>query len=74
LCHYVVAAPLWDELQQEFVGMLSAGDFIDIVQMMGPSLASAAMSEAELDQSTIAMVREEKATETGWGCVQVESS
>ena len=61
----IMAAPLWDELQQEFVGMLSAGDFIDIVKMMGPSLAEAAMSEAELDQSTIAMVREEKAAETG---------
>jgi 5'-AMP-activated protein kinase regulatory gamma subunit len=34
----IMAAPLWDERQQEFVGMLSAGDFIDIVQIMGPTL------------------------------------
>ena len=61
----IVAAPLWDELQQEFVGMLSVGDFMDIVQALGPSLTSAAMSEEELDHSTIAMVREEKAAELG---------
>eukprot|EP00227_Mantoniella_beaufortii_P020347 CAMPEP_0197582292 /NCGR_PEP_ID=MMETSP1326-20131121/5548_1 /TAXON_ID=1155430 /ORGANISM="Genus nov. species nov., Strain RCC2288" /LENGTH=305 /DNA_ID=CAMNT_0043146349 /DNA_START=47 /DNA_END=961 /DNA_ORIENTATION=- len=60
----IMAAPLWDESQQEFVGMLNAGDFIDIVQLMGPSLA-ANMSEAELDKHTIGTVREEKAAEEG---------
>ncbi|EEH58068.1 carbohydrate-binding module family 48 protein [Micromonas pusilla CCMP1545] len=66
-CHEqgIMAAPLWDERAQEFVGMLSAGDFMDIVRVIGPSLASSAMSEAQLDQHTIAMVREEKAAETG---------
>ena len=59
-----MAAPLWDERQQEFVGMLSAGDFIDIVQIMGPTLASS-MTEQELDQHTISMVRDDKAAESG---------
>ena len=38
----ITAAPLWDEHQQEFVGMLSTGDFIDIVRSLGPSLTAPA--------------------------------
>ena len=45
----ITAAPLWDERAQAFVGMLSAGDFIDITQIIGPDLAAAAVSEQELD-------------------------
>ena len=54
----VAAAPLWDERQHEFVGMLGAGDFIDIIQLMynSPQLAGN-MSEQELDKHTIANMR-----------------
>ena len=60
----ITAAPLWDEHQQEFVGMLSTGDFIDIVQSLGPSL-TAPIGDEELDKATIASVREERAAESG---------
>ena len=56
----ITAAPLWDELQQEFVGMLSTGDFIDIVQSLGPSL-TAPVADEELDKATISAMREERA-------------
>ena len=61
----IMAAPLWDERRREFVGMLSAGDFIDITQIVGSSLANTSVSEAELDAHTIAAVRAEQAAETG---------
>jgi|TARA_B110000003_G_scaffold97113_1_gene99241 5'-AMP-activated protein kinase regulatory gamma subunit len=60
----ITAAPLWDELQQEFVGMLSTGDFIDIVQSLGPSL-TAPVADEELDKATINAMREERAAESG---------
>ena len=59
----ITAAPLWDERAQAFVGMLSAGDFIDITQIIGPDLAAAAVSEQELDAHTIAAVRQSKSDE-----------
>ena len=59
----ITAAPLWDERAQTFVGMLSAGDFIDITQIIGPDLAAAAVSERELDAHTIAAVRQSKSDE-----------
>ena len=45
------------------MGVLSAGDFIDITQIIGPDLAAAALSERELDAHTIAAVRQSKSDE-----------
>ena len=59
----ITAAPLWDERAQAFVGMLSAGDFIDITQIIGSDLAAPAVSEQELDAHTIAAVRQSKSDE-----------
>ena len=61
----ITAAPLWDERAQEFTGMLSAGDFIDITQIIGPNLANPEMSEQDLDQHTIQAVRLGKSEESG---------
>ena len=43
--------------------MLSAGDFIDITQIIGSDLAAPAVSEQELDAHTIAAVRQSKSDE-----------
>ena len=61
----VTAAPLWDESRQEFTGVLGAGDFIDITQIIGPNLANPGMSETELDAHTIANVRYTKSEQSG---------
>jgi len=54
----IMAAPLWDEAAQAFVGMMAAGDFIHILRRFS-SAASLPISEAELDKHTIAVWREE---------------
>ncbi|GJP46219.1 hypothetical protein CLOM_g5528 [Closterium sp. NIES-68] len=54
----VPAAPLWDSERQEFVGMLSASDFISILTQLHCN--SAALSEEELETHTIAAWKEEK--------------
>ena len=61
----IAGAPLWDERRCDFVGMIGAGDFIDMAQTIGNALASGGVSEDELDATTIATAREEKAAETG---------
>ncbi|CAI7819977.1 unnamed protein product [Closterium sp. NIES-54] len=54
----VPAAPLWDSERQEFVGMLSASDFISILTQLHCN--SASLSEEELETHTIAAWKEEK--------------
>eukprot|EP00897_Mesotaenium_endlicherianum_P000804 jgi/Mesen1/10724/ME000090S10182 len=54
----VPAAPLWDSGRQEFVGMLSASDFIAIISQLRAGGAS--LSEEELETHTIAAWKEEK--------------
>ena len=56
----IYAAPLWDEDSQDFVGLLSAGDFIDIMSRLTAALADREeLSDAELDQFTIQLIRDE---------------
>lgn len=47
----VRAAPLWDSIQQEFVGMLTITDFIKILRMYykSPSVAMDELEEHKLD-------------------------
>lgn len=47
----VRAAPLWDSLQQRFVGMLTITDFIKILQMYytSPSVTMEELEEHKLD-------------------------
>eukprot|EP00850_Spirogloea_muscicola_P023888 SM000401S15613 [mRNA] locus=s401:21241:24562:+ [translate_table: standard] len=54
----VPAAPLWDSQQQDFVGMLSASDFIAILRQLRSNGQS--LSEEELETHTIAAWKEEK--------------
>ena len=56
----IYAAPLWDESKQNFVGLLSAGDFIDIMRRLTQALADRDdLSDADLDAYTIQLVRDE---------------
>lgn len=56
----IYAAPLWDEEKRDFVGLLSAGDFIDIMRRLTNALSERDdVSDADLDQYTIDLVREE---------------
>ncbi|EFJ07854.1 hypothetical protein SELMODRAFT_229585 [Selaginella moellendorffii] len=56
----LTVAPLWDSERQQFVGMLSASDFIIILRQLG-NLGSM-LSEEELDTHTIAVWKDEKST------------
>ena len=56
----IAGAPLWDERARAFVGMIGAGDFIDITQTIGNDARGAGGERAELDAHTIATVREEQ--------------
>ncbi|GBG76312.1 hypothetical protein CBR_g22060 [Chara braunii] len=58
----IPAAPLWDSARQQFVGMLSASDFITILRQLGSNGAS--LSEEELETHTIAAWKEEKALQS----------
>ncbi|MCO5608708.1 hypothetical protein L7F22_062922 [Adiantum nelumboides] len=51
-------APLWDSDQQQFVGMLTASDFIAILMQIGSHRAI--LSEEELETHTIAAWKAEK--------------
>jgi len=55
----IPGAPLWDSQLQQFVGMLTASDFISILQRLG-SNGAAGLSEEELEMHTIAEWKEEK--------------
>lgn len=56
----IYAAPLWDESKQNFIGLLSAGDFIDIMRRLTRALADRDdLSDADLDAYTIQLVRDE---------------
>jgi hypothetical protein len=55
----VPSAPLWDTESQQFVGMLSASDFITILRQINST--GAVLSEEELETHTIAAWKEEKA-------------
>ncbi|GAQ87534.1 Cystathionine beta-synthase domain containing protein [Klebsormidium nitens] len=55
----VPSAPLWDVESQQFVGMLSASDFITILRQINST--GAVLSEEELETHTIAAWKEEKA-------------
>ena len=60
----IYAAPLWDEDARDFIGLLSAGDFIDIMRRLTATLADREdLSDADLDQYTIQLIREEYAKE-----------
>ncbi|KAL3679986.1 hypothetical protein R1sor_022942 [Riccia sorocarpa] len=52
------AAPLWDSDRQQFVGMLSAADFITILKQLGSH--GAQLAEEDFDTHTIAAWKEEK--------------
>lgn len=58
----LTVAPLWDSEKQQFVGMLTASDFIIILRQLGNL---GALSEQELDTHTISVWKEEKSTITG---------
>lgn len=47
----VRAAPLWDSVRQEFVGMLTITDFIKILQMYytSPTVTMGELEEHKLD-------------------------
>ncbi|KAH7276643.1 hypothetical protein KP509_39G016000 [Ceratopteris richardii] len=51
-------APLWDSVQQQFVGMLTASDFIAILMQIRSNRAT--LSEEELETHTIAAWKNEK--------------
>jgi len=56
----IYAAPLWDEDARDFIGLLSAGDFIDIMRQLTNALMEREdVSDADLDQYTIQLIREE---------------
>jgi len=55
----IPGAPLWDSSQQQFVGMLTASDFISILQRLGSNGASV-FSEEELEMHTIEEWKKEK--------------
>ncbi|KAH9568296.1 hypothetical protein CY35_03G070200 [Sphagnum magellanicum] len=54
----IPAAPLWDAAAQQFVGMLTASDFITILQQLESN--GAVFPEEELETHTIAEWKEEK--------------
>ncbi|CAM6040437.1 unnamed protein product [Sphagnum compactum] len=54
----IPAAPLWDSASQQFVGMLTASDFITILQQLASN--GAVFPEEELETHTIAEWKEEK--------------
>lgn len=55
----IPGAPLWDSSSQQFVGMLTASDFISILQRLGSNGASV-FSEQELEMHTIEEWKKEK--------------
>lgn len=55
----IPGAPLWDSSSQQFVGMLTASDFISILQRLGSHGASV-FSEEELEMHTIEEWKKEK--------------
>ncbi|PSC74424.1 sucrose nonfermenting 4 [Micractinium conductrix] len=57
----IASAPLWDGEQGRVMGMLSASDFIHMLQRLRSVVSSGVnpMSEAEMDQHTIRSLREE---------------
>ncbi|KAG0582777.1 hypothetical protein KC19_3G085200 [Ceratodon purpureus] len=57
----IPGAPLWDSSSQQFVGMLTAADFISILQRLGSNGASV-FSEEELEMHTIEEWKKEKQT------------
>lgn len=61
----VPSAPLWDVESQQFVGMLSASDFITILRQINST--GAVLSEEELETHTIAAWKEEKAAAQAQG-------
>lgn len=54
----IPVAPLWDSDRQQFVGMLTAADFIEILRQIGSH--PALLSEEELETHTIAAWKYEK--------------
>ncbi|CAM6101562.1 unnamed protein product [Calypogeia fissa] len=54
----IPSAPLWDSDKQQFVGMLSASDFITILRQLGSN--GAILAEEDFDTHTIAAWKDEK--------------
>ena len=51
----IASAPLWDGTCNDFIGVISASDFISVLTRLRNSVSSGAnpMSEAEMDAHTI---------------------
>ena len=61
----ISSAPLWDSTEQTIVGMISASDFIETLHKLRDAAGSAgdALSDAEMDEHTIRVMREAAAAE-----------
>ncbi|GAX76328.1 hypothetical protein CEUSTIGMA_g3774.t1 [Chlamydomonas eustigma] len=61
----IASAPLWDAVSNDFIGVISASDFISVLTRLRNSVYSGAnpMSEAEMDAHTIRGLREHAALE-----------
>jgi 5'-AMP-activated protein kinase regulatory gamma subunit len=56
----IYAAPLWDEKTRDFIGLLSAGDFIDIMRRLTAALSDREdLTDDDLDEYSIQVIREE---------------
>lgn len=67
----IASAPLWDGEQGRVCGMLSASDFIHMLQRLRSVVSSSAnpMSEQEMDLHTIRWAGSWRAElNTGWQC------